>query len=70
MLRDSLIENSGLASPSFREGIYLGSAVSNWPTWAGAQPDRSDRNEILDNHHIDIKEGTTAGIIRGNDFRG
>jgi hypothetical protein len=57
------------------EAIYVGSAAASW---SGGNPDRSDYNQILDNHigpnvtaeHIDIKEGTTGGVIRGNYFDG
>jgi hypothetical protein len=51
----------------------VGSAVSNWATYSDGHPDASDRNQLLDNHisataaeNIDIKEGTTGGLIRGN----
>jgi hypothetical protein len=67
------VDRTGLKSPNFGEGIYLGSAVSNWPTYSDGHPDASDRNQLLDNHisataaeNIDIKEGTTGGLIRGN----
>lgn len=57
------------------EGIYVGSWSGHW---TDGQPDRSDHNQIIDSHfgpyvtaeHIDIKEGTTGTIIRGNRFDG
>ncbi|APR76990.1 Parallel beta-helix repeat protein [Minicystis rosea] len=73
-----LVHDTGKRKPGFGEGIYLGSASSNWGTYSGGEPDTSDENQVLDNHigpnvtaeHIDVKEGTTGGIIRGNVFDG
>ncbi len=72
--------DTGTVTPDFGEGIYIGSAKSNWKKYTGSEstPDRSDRNEILDNvlgpniraEHIDIKEGTQGGLIQGNTFNG
>ena len=60
-------------SEGFGEGVYLGSANSNWSRYSGGQPDRSDQNQVLDNRitdtraePIDVKEGTTGGVIAGN----
>jgi hypothetical protein len=44
----------------------------------GKGPDRSDRNQALNNtigpdvtaEHVDIKEGTQSGVVRGNTFNG
>lgn len=69
---DSVIHDTGLKQPEYGEGIYLGSARSNW---AGGIPDRSDRVTVRGNRivntsaeGIDIKEGTTGGLITGNVF--
>ena len=76
-IRDSEIHDTGLAKPGFGEGIYVGSAKSNWETVMGSAttPDRSDRVLISNNRisrtsaeGIDIKEGTTGGKITGNSF--
>lgn len=76
-IRDSEIHDTGLAKPGFGEGIYVGSAKSNWKTVMGsaATPDRSDRVLISNNRisrtsaeGIDIKEGTTGGKVTGNRF--
>lgn len=75
LIRNCLIHDTGKRRPGFGEGIYLGSANSNWE---GRQPDHSDRNRVIGNHigpniaaeHVDIKEGTTGGEIRGNTFDG
>lgn len=74
-IQNSLITDTGKRDAGFGEGVYLGSATSNW---VGGQPDRSDNNQVLNNdfgpnitaEHIDIKEGTTGGTIRGNTFNG
>lgn len=75
VVRDSEIANTGLEYAGYGEGVYFGSAVSNWP---GGATDRSDRNRALNNKFgpnvraeaIDIKEGTTGGEISGNTFDG
>jgi hypothetical protein len=73
------IFDSGLVTPGYGEGVYIGLAVSNWSSTSqsrtGGGPDRSDRNRIVGNHiyattaeNVDIKEGTTGGLISGNRF--
>jgi len=74
------IFNTGTQNAGFGEGVYIGSAESNWDRYTGSAntPDRSDRNQIISNvigpnvraEHIDIKEGTQGGVIRGNTFDG
>jgi hypothetical protein len=72
----SEITNTGLTTPDYGEGVYVGSAKSNWDTYTNGNPDLCDSNLVQGNHIgpgitaecIDIKEGTTAGIIRGNFF--
>lgn len=73
VLSGSEVDHTGVRKPNFGEGVYVGSAVSNWPTHSGSAPDASDRNQILDNRitatgaeNIDLKEGTSAGVVRGN----
>lgn len=76
LVRNSEIKNTGLKTPDYGEGIYIGSAKSNWATYTNGDPDRCDSNTALNNHIgpgiaaecMDIKEGTTGGIIRGNYF--
>lgn len=67
------ISDTGLREEDYGEGVYIGSAVSNWCTYTGCEPDRSDRNVIKDNgisgttsEPIDVKEGTTGGVLVGN----
>ncbi|MGH3900336.1 MAG: right-handed parallel beta-helix repeat-containing protein [Pseudonocardiaceae bacterium] len=71
------IRRTGLRKAKFGEGIYIGSARSNWCTHSNCGPDRSDRNIIQANdiaettaEAIDIKEGTSHGTLRGNIFSG
>jgi hypothetical protein len=77
VVQGNTVSNTGLRRDKFGEGIYIGSAVSNWPTNSGGKPDNSDRNIIRGNtitattaEAIDIKEGTTGGIVAGNTFDG
>lgn len=76
-VRNSRIHDTGLDKPAYGEGIYVGSAKSNWSSIMGSAsaPDRSDRAQIIGNtiwrtsaEGIDIKEGTTGGVVRGNTF--
>ena len=75
-IQHSEISDAGLKTPDFGEGVYIGSAKSNWATYTNGDPDRCDSNSVLNNRIgpnvtaecIDVKEGTKGGIIRGNDF--
>ena len=75
-IQNSLVTDTGVSNTSYGEGIYLGSANSNWATYTGGLPDTSDANRVLNNHigpnvsaeAVDIKEGTTGGEISGNYF--
>ncbi|MHA7218374.1 right-handed parallel beta-helix repeat-containing protein [Arthrobacter sp. MDT1-48-3] len=71
------ISDTGLRKPKFGEGVYVGTAESNWCDISNCEPDRSDRNEISGNtisgttsENVDIKEGTSDGILRANSFDG
>ncbi|MBB5079404.1 discoidin domain-containing protein [Nonomuraea endophytica] len=79
VIQNSTISHAGLVQPGYGEGVYIGSAGSNWSCHGNSGGvDRSDRVKVLDNdfgpgiaaEHIDIKEGTTGGLIRGNSFNG
>ena len=70
------VSNIGLKTPDYGEAIYIGSAKSNWSTYTNGNPDKCDSNKVLNNklgpgitaECIDIKEGTTGGLIKGNYF--
>lgn len=73
----NVIRTTGLHQAKFGEGVYVGSARSNWCKQSACGPDRSDRNTIENNtisatsaESVDIKEGTTGGVLRGNAFSG
>jgi F5/8 type C domain len=81
VLENSTVHDTGLSAAAFGEGLYVGSAQSNWSRYGengGTGPDRSDRNQVLDNHfgpnvaaeHVDVKEGTVDGVVSGNTFDG
>jgi hypothetical protein len=73
-LQGSDVHNTGRVNAGFGEGVYVGSAKSHWGTYGNSGGmDRSDRNVITANwihavtaENIDIKEGTTGGMIYGN----
>ncbi|MFJ3902949.1 discoidin domain-containing protein [Streptomyces sp. NPDC090025] len=79
VIKNSTITDTGLVQPGYGEAVYIGSANSNWSCHGNTGGvDRSDRVQVLDNRlgpnvaaeHIDIKEGTFDGVIRGNTFDG
>jgi len=77
IVKNNRVWDTGLKNATYGEGIYVGSANSNWGRYSGGQPDRSDYNKLLGNHishtgaeSMDIKEGTTGGLIEGNTFDG
>ncbi len=71
------IRKTGKVHPKYGEGLYVGTAESNWCDISKCKPDRSDRNQLLRNkmslttaEAIDIKEGTSRGVIGDNLFDG
>jgi hypothetical protein len=77
LVQGNTIRNTGLRRDKFGEGIYIGTAESNWCTITNCQPDHSDRNIVRGNvisattaESIDIKEGTSGGVVSGNTFDG
>jgi len=73
------VHDTGKVTAGYGEGIYIGLAVSNWSSTGQSRtnggPDTSDRNQIMGNHvynttaeNVDIKEGTTGGLIANNRF--
>ena len=73
ILQGNTVAKTGTQAQGFGEGIYVGSAVSNWGNYSNGQPDTSNDNQIIANtisftgaENIDIKEGTHAGVIKNN----
>ncbi len=74
---NSTVTKTGRSTQAYGEGIYIGSAHSNWGANSQGKPDRSDRNRIINNsisqtaaENVDIKEGTFDGILSGNKLDG
>lgn len=81
VIRNSSVYNTGTEQPGYGEGVYLGSANSNWECYGangGKDPDASDYVQVLNNkigpnvaaEGIDVKEGTHDGLISGNTLDG
>jgi hypothetical protein len=78
LVQGNLVHHTGLRKAKYGEGVYVGSAHSNWCRHSGCKPDRSDRNRILGNQigpdvsaeSVDLKEGTSSGLVAGNTFIG
>jgi hypothetical protein len=74
------IDGTGKDQPGYGEGLYVGSAHSNWSTYGadgGHGPDRSNHNRLVRNRvshtgaeSADVKEGTRGTVLRGNRFDG
>lgn len=68
-------KKTGVIDEGYAEGVYIGTANSNWGTYTNGQPDKADNNRIIGNRieytggeGIDVKEGTTNGLIENNTF--
>ncbi len=78
LVANNFVDSTGLSSPGTAEGIYVGSAVSNWPTYTNGNPDTCNYNTFTSNtfgdhvlsENIDIKEGTKGGLVNFNTFNG
>lgn len=76
LVQNCEITGTGLKTPDYGEGIYIGSAKNNWAAYTNGEADRCDSNKILSNaigpnvaaECIDVKEGTAGGVVRGNRF--
>lgn len=73
----NVIRDTGQRRAKFGEGVYIGTAESNWCDITDCAPDRSDRNVVIGNtisgttaESVDVKEGTTGGRVEGNVFDG
>ena len=77
VVQNSTVRDTGLRKVQYGEGIYIGTAQSNWCDVSDCKPDRSDRNVIRDNdvadttaENVDVKEGTSSGKLLDNTFSG
>lgn len=77
VIKNSEIIGTGKKSAQYGEGVYVGSANSNWGTYTGGQADTSNRNIVVGNSFadftaeaIDIKEGSAGAYIANNTFEG
>nr|WP_240529352.1 right-handed parallel beta-helix repeat-containing protein [Streptomyces antioxidans] len=79
VIQNSYVHDTGQNQPGYGEGVYIGSAKSNWDCYAGPTGvDASDTVQVLDNQigpnvaaeGLDIKEGTKNGVVSGNTFDG
>lgn len=76
LIQHCRISDTGLKRAGYGEGIYIGTAHSNWERYTGGKPDKCDENRIIHNkigpnitaECIDIKEGTSHGLIAYNEF--
>lgn len=76
VIRNCDISHTGLKTPDYGEGIYIGSAKNNWATYSSGEADKCDSNQVVGNtigpavaaECIDIKEGTTGSFISENKF--
>jgi hypothetical protein len=77
VVRGLTINRTGLRKPKFGEGVYIGTAESNWCDITECEQDHSDGNFVLDNSFnatsaeaVDVKEGTSGGVVAANRFDG
>jgi len=73
-IEGNVIHDTGRYIPEYGEGVYIGSAKGQWCNLTNCLPDTSDRNRITGNtigpnvtaESIDVKEGSSGGVIDGN----
>lgn len=78
VIQRSLVHDTGLEQPQYGEGVYVGSAKSNWRKYGlDGGPDLSMDNRILENvferitaENVDIKEETGGTAVARNAFDG
>jgi hypothetical protein len=81
VIKNSTVTNTGTEEPGYGEGVYIGSSNSNWSCYGankGKNPDASNNVQVLNNkigpnvaaEGLDVKEGTTGGVVDGNTFDG
>lgn len=78
VIQRSLVHDTGLEQPQYGEGVYVGSARSNWRRYGlDGGPDLSMDNRVLENvferitaENVDIKEETGGTVVARNAFDG
>jgi hypothetical protein len=77
LVLNNTVHDTGSRNPKYGEGVYIGTAQSNWCTYTACQQDHSDNDVVRGNRisattaeSVDIKEGTTGGAVIGNTFDG
>lgn len=78
VLQRSHIHDTGRSQPGYGEGVYVGSAQSNWDQFGeNGGPDLSMDNRVLGNtfsritaENVDIKEETGGTVVARNRFDG
>lgn len=76
-IQNSTVTKTGQVNQQYGEGLYVGTAQSNWSSYSQGKPDLSNNNQLIGNmisftgaENIDIKEATHNGVIRGNQLDG
>ena len=77
VVRDSIVRDAGHRREKLGEGSYVGTAESNCCTITDCKPDNRYRNVIMGitisdttAESIDLKAGTTGGVVADNTFDG
>ncbi len=72
-----VVRDTGLLDPTYGEGVYVGTAHSNWASDTDGRADASDRDSVrwcdiarTTAESVDIKEGTADGVVADNRFDG
>jgi hypothetical protein len=73
-LQNSNIYDTGTVNPQYGEGVYVGSDVGKWGSFAKETDHNVIKNNVIGPNvraeSIDIKEGATGTIVEGNTFDG
>jgi hypothetical protein len=76
VLRNSTVRDTGVDKPNFGEGVYVGSANSNWASYSCTDGRDNTERVLIENNTFrnvaaegaDLKEGTDSGTLRNNLF--
>lgn len=73
MVDHNAVHHTGRKQPGFGEGLYVGSAHSNWGKYSSGDPDVCFGNKLLANRvwrtgaeNIDLKEGSKRTVVAYN----